>query len=426
MLKIIRFPSLIDLPAILSRPVIKNVEYDVNLVIEDVRNRGDEALYEMAKRFDKVNLTDLKVTDYEFEEAEDKISSEWKENLELAICNIKKFHSAQLPTEELKVEIIPGLTCWKKYNPIPRIGIYVPSGRSPLFSSLYMAAIPARIAEVPEIIACVPPLPDGSIHPSILYVAKLFNITEIFKVGGASAIAAMAFGTKSIKAVDKIVGPGSPYTATAKQILASRQVDIDIVAGASEVLIIADETANLSYVVADMLAQAEHGISSQAVLITTSEKIIQDIELEINLQLDLLPRNSEAKTSISQSMAILVKDLDQAIEISDSYAPEHLIIQTSNPTDVAKKIKHAGSVFIGLLAAEVLGDYGSGTNHILPTGGWARKHGGVGVHTFLKSITFQEINDVAFTKVAKPLANLARTEELEAHARALDIRLEDL
>jgi histidinol dehydrogenase len=412
------------LKKLLCREPLKNELLEsVQKIIEEVRRNGDEALKKFLLEFQKLKVADLKVSQSEIETSENFIEEDLKESIAFAIKNIETFHKAQLP-RSLTLETSPGLYCTKKFLPIEKIGIYVPAGSAPLFSSLYMAAVPAKIAGCKEITVCVPPRLDGSIHPAILYVAKLLGIKNIFKSGGAQAIAALAYGTESIPRVFKIFGPGSPYTATAKQLLASQAVDIDIVAGASEVLVIADNTARPDYIAADLLAQAEHGSTSQVVFISTSEDLISRVNRELASQLTKLPRQEEAKGALQKSIALHVSTLDQAIELSNIYAPEHLILHCSKAHSYAEKVTSAGSVFIGAYAAEVLGDYGSGTNHILPTGGWARSHGGVNILSFLKSITFQEISKEGLKGIGNSIITLARAEDLEAHARAVLIRLQ--
>jgi histidinol dehydrogenase len=422
-MKVLSYPQLDTVFSSLLRPAIgEHNERVVEKVIGEVATRGDKALFEISRSIDGVLLNKLSVQPEEFAYGAELTPANLKESIDLAIRNIHKFHS-EGNHNGYEVLVSPGVKCWRKYTPIERVGIYVPSGSAPLFSSLYMAAIPAKIAGVSDITVCVPPLPDGSIHPSILYTAQTLGLTKVFKVGGPAAIAALAFGTESIPKVDLVVGPGSPLTALAKQLLASREIAIDIVAGASEVLVIADVKANPQYVASDLLAQAEHGASSQAVVISNSKEFLDQVLVEVDRLQELLPRDAAIKGALQNSYAILVSTLEEALEISNFYAPEHLIIATANAHELANRVRHAGSVFIGELSAEVFGDYASGTNHILPTGGWARRQGGVAVSTFLKAITFQEISREGFESLSDAVVTLAESEGLTAHAQAIKVRM---
>lgn len=427
-MRIVRHPSDSEVATLLARPAEEPaILQRVESVLERVKNGGDTAILELIANFESCGrLESFRVTADEIEDATYLVDVRIKDALAVAMRNVRTFHEAQLPKSSIEVEVVPGLRCWKKFTPLERVGIYVPAGSAPLFSSLYMAAIAAQVAGVREIVACAPPQKSGTIHPVILYVAKLLGITEFYKIGGATAIAGLAYGSESIKPVDKIAGPGSPYTSIAKQLLSSRVVDIDIVAGPSEVLVIADDSANPEFVAADLLAQAEHGATSQVILISTSEDFLNRSIECVSKQQAELPRSTEVSGAIANSAAVLVDSIERAVAISNAYGPEHLIIDCKNYAEAAELVHHAGSVFIGPFAAEVMGDYGSGTNHILPTGGWARRQGGVGPLTFMKGVTFQEISDAALQQIGPSLAILARTEELEAHARAIDVRLKTL
>lgn len=414
----------VDEIALLKRPEQPSVLDKVQDLIEDFRKGSDAALKKYSVLYDKYDQDTVTVTDEEIRTAIASVDESLKRDISFAIENIKKFQGHAIHCREDSLTIQPGVICGYRYVPIERVGIYVPAGTAPLFSSLYMAIVPAVLAGVKEIVVSVPPRPDGTLDPVILYVVSLFKDLadiQVIKVGGAQAVAAMAFGTSEIPKVYKIVGPGGPFITTAKQLLSNLEVDIDLVGGPSEVVIIADSSANPACVAADLLAQAEHGSTSQTVLLATNEELIGEVQTEIENQLKTLPRAEYAFKSIENSYAIFVNTIE-AMRISNEYAPEHLIINTANALELSYEVVNAGSVFIGEQSPEVVGDYGSGTNHILPTSGWAKTQSGVSPLTFLKKITFQNITKKGLEGLL-PLANLARAEGLEAHARAIEIRV---
>jgi histidinol dehydrogenase len=393
-------------------------------ILTEVKNRGDRAVIEYNARFDGLNKDNFEVTAQEIKDAISVLSEHLKEAIIQASKNITSFHEKQLIDQE-PIETMPGVLCWRKSVPIEKVGLYIPGGTAPLFSSVLMLGIPAKIAGCHEIILCSPPQKDGNIHPAILFAAHITGITRIFKVGGAQAIAAMAFGTETIPAVYKITGPGNRYVTEAKQMITKFGVAIDMPAGPSEVLVFADEGANPSFVAADLLSQAEHGEDSQVVLICPHRTFYDLVEVEIEKQLKILPRREIAVKALENSIAIAMTDSSSAMALINDYAPEHLIMALRNPTDFVKDIRNAGSVFLGDFTPEAAGDYASGTNHTLPTNGFAKAFSGVSVDSFIKKITFQQVSANGLEKLGPVVATMAAAEQLEAHRQAILIRLEN-
>lgn len=375
--------------------------------------------------FDKAELTSLAVTSAEIEEAEKEVPIELKAAIYLAKRNIETFHSAQR-FEGKKVDTMEGVTCWQKAVAIEKVGLYIPGGTAPLFSTVLMLAMPAKIAGCKEIVLCTPPDKNGKVHPAILFAARLAGVSKIFKVGGVQAIAAMAYGTESIPKVYKIFGPGNQYVTAAKQLVSLRDVAIDMPAGPSEVEVLADESANPVFVAADLLSQAEHGVDSQAMLVTTSEKLQTEVVYEVERQLGYLTRRDIAEKSLANSKLILVKDMEEALELTNAYAPEHLIIETKDYMEVAGQIVNAGSVFLGAFSPESAGDYASGTNHTLPTNGYAKAYSGVSLDSFIRKITFQEILPSGMSAIGPAIEVMAANEHLDAHKNAVTVRLEEI
>ena len=411
-MKKIQYPQPNEWAEILKRPVLdmETLRGTVNEVLMCVKAEGDKAVLKYEERFDKVKLESLAVTEAEMKEAEDKVPVQLKDAILLAQKNIHKFHSAQKFVGN-KVETVPGVTCWQKAVAIEKVGLYIPGGTAPLFSTVLMLATPAQIARCKEIVLCTPPNKEGKVNPAILYAAKVAGVNKIFKAGGVQAIGAMAYGTESVPKVYKIFGPGNQYVMAAKQQVSLHDVAIDMPAGPSEVEVLADETANPSFVAADLLSQAEHGVDSQVLLITTSEKLIADVEREVELQLARLPRKEIAEKSLQNSKLVLVKNMDEAIAMTNEYAPEHLIVETNNYMDIAEKVVNAGSVFLGSLTPESAGDYASGTNHTLPTNGYAKAYSGVSLDSFIRKITFQEITREGIQTIG-PAIELMASKEL--------------
>ena len=393
----------------------------VRTVLKDVKTNGDEAVRRYGERFDKVYVTDLRVLEEEVNEAERLISDELKQAIHTAHRNIEKFHAAQR-FEEISVETMPGVICRQKAVAIEKVGLYIPGGTAPLFSSVLMLAVPAKIAGCKEIVLCTPPDKEGKVHPAILYAAKASGVDQIFKVGGIQAIGAMTYGTASIPKVYKIFGPGNQYVVAAKQLVSLQDVAIDMPAGPSEVEIMADSEANPAFIAADFLSQAEHGADSQSILVTTSESLSEAVKKEITSQLAQLPRRDMAEKSLSHSSIVILSDEEEMIDFTNQYAPEHLIIQTANYKAISEKITNAGSVFLGAFTPESAGDYASGTNHTLPTKGYAKMYSGVNVDSFVKKITFQEITQEGLLSLAPTIELMAESELLEAHKNAVSIR----
>ncbi len=396
----------------------------VRSIIEEVRANGDQALQRFTQEFDKVELGELKVSESELESAESQLAPELIDAIRLAASNIEQFHLAQ-ETEVEKIETMPGISCWRKSTPISPVGFYVPGGSAPLFSSLLMLGIPSLIAKCQRRIVCSPPNSDGTLHPAILFAAKLCGITEVYKVGGAQAIAAMALGTESIPKTFKIFGPGNQYVTMAKQLIQEEGVGIDMPAGPSELAVVADESSDVRFVVADLLSQAEHGPDSQVLLLSTSKSLLDDLDSELERQLTALPREEIARSALSSSRAILLDSIAEALEFVNTYAPEHLILSTVSAEQDSELVKNAGSVFIGPYAPESVGDYASGTNHVLPTSGYAAVSAGVSLDSFVKKITFQSLTKKGLERIAPAVAVMASAEGLEGHRRAVDIRLEN-
>jgi histidinol dehydrogenase len=392
-------------------------------VFGDVERRGDEAVREYAARFDRADLTDFRVSPEEFREAGQKVDAQVRQALQIAARNIEVFHRTQAIASS-RIEVQPGVVCWRESRPIDSVGLYVPAGNAPLPSTVLMLAVPARLAGCRRVAVCVPPRPDGSVVPEVLAAAEIAGVTEVFKIGGAQAVAAMAVGTRTVPRVDKILGPGSRWVQGAKLLAAMRGVAIDMVAGPSEVLVVADEAADPEFVAADLLAQAEHGSDSRAVLASDSEYLIgQAIEALVR-QIPSLPRRSAAEEALGSSFALLAPSIREALEFSNRYAPEHLILHVKDPSSHLPEIRSAGSVFLGPWSPEVAGDYASGTNHTLPTSRMARAFSGVSLDTFVKKITFQELSAEGLMNLAPVLRTLARVEGLEGHSRAVEVRME--
>ena len=426
-MKKIIYPDKAEWADMLRRPVLhtETLRDTVKEVLDRVKSEGDRAVIEYEERFDKVKLDALAVTEAEMAEAEKDVPIELKAAIMLAQKNIHAFHAAQR-FEGKKVQTVPGVTCWQKAVAIEKVGLYIPGGTAPLFSTVLMLAVPARIAGCKEIVLCTPPGRDGKVHPAVLFAAKVAGVNRIFKAGGIQAIAAMAYGTESVPKVYKIFGPGNQYVTAAKQLVSLRDVAIDMPAGPSEVEVLADETANPIFVAADLLSQAEHGVDSQAILITTSVELQQSVKVEVERQLALLPRKEIAEKSLANSKLIVVDSMTEAIELTNAYAPEHLIIETEDYLSVAERIVNAGSVFLGSLTPESAGDYASGTNHTLPTNGYAKAYSGVSLDSFIRKITFQEIKPEGLNIIGPAIELMAANEQLDAHKNAVSVRLGQL
>jgi histidinol dehydrogenase len=423
-MKSVEFPDKKIWKEILKRPELETISLDkkVSQILSEVKEKGDVALKEITLKFDGIELSSFAVTPQEVKEAKSIISKELKKAIETAAKNIEKFHVAQ--KEKPKAIITsPGVKCWRKSVPITKVGLYIPGGTAPLFSTILMLGIPAKIAGCQEVILCTPPDKTGKIHPAILFTADLLKITKIYKVGGAQAIAAMAYGTETIPQVYKIFGPGNQYVTAAKQLVTRHGVAIDMPAGPSEVAVVADKTCEPAFVAADLLSQAEHGADSQVILITNDKKVLAKVNEEIDKQLLDLPRRELALKALSNSKAILVKNIDDAIALVNEYAPEHLILQVANAGKVAEKVINAGSVFIGNYTPEAAGDYASGTNHTLPTNGYARAYSGVSLDSFVKKITFQEISKTGIKSLGPVIETMAEAEKLLAHKNAVTLRI---
>ena len=421
------YPKKETWPEILKRPTqtVKEIETTVNQIFEDVQKNGDTAIKKYTKKFDKVAVTSLQVTQEEISIAVEAVSSELKEAIQQAAANIEKFHRAQ-KTEKVYQETTPGVVCWQEKRSIEKVGLYIPGGTAPLLSTVLMLAIPAKIAGCQEIILCSPPNLEGKIANEILYTANLCGVTNIFKVGGIQAISGLTFGTETIPKVYKIFGPGNQFVTVAKQLATKYGVAIDMPAGPSELLVMADDSANASFVASDLLSQAEHGADSQVILVSTSEKLIEDVSKEVEKQLKELPRIEIATKAIQNSKSILVKDFKQALALINEYAPEHFIVCTNNNDFFIDGILNAGSVFIGNYTPESAGDYASGTNHTLPTNGYSKSYSGVNLDSFTKSITFQEISKKGIQNIGKSIELMALAEGLQAHKNAVSIRLKEI
>jgi len=426
-MKIRRYPTRDEWQDIVRRPHIdlSTLQATVKGVLDDVKSRGDAAIKEYEKKFDHVELDGLAVSQAETDEAQALVSPELKDAIVLAHDNIRRFHEAER-FHGVKVETTKGVTCWQKAVPIQKVGLYVPGGTAPLFSTVLMLATPARIAGCANIVLCTPPNREGKVNPAILCAARQAGVSRIFKAGGVQAIAGMAYGTESIPKVYKVFGPGNQYVMAAKQQVSLHDVAIDMPAGPSEVCVIADGDANASFVAADLLSQAEHGIDSQVLLITTSEKMLMRVNEEVDRQLISLSRRDIAAQTLQNSQLVLVHDTGEAIELSNAYAPEHLILATTDCHALAEKVVNAGSVFIGKYACESAGDYASGTNHTLPTHGYALAYNGVNLDSFCRKITFQHITADGIRGIGHAVEVMAENEQLDAHKRAMTLRLEEI
>lgn len=426
-MKVICYPAKEEWDELVKRPHqdVSELNATVEGVLNDVKNHGDSAVIRYEEKFDHAHLDSLSVSDAEMEEAESLVSLELKHALELAHHNISSFHQSQQFHGE-KVETVSGVTCWQKSVAIEKVGLYIPGGTAPLFSTVLMLATPAKIAGCKEIVLCTPPNREGKVNPAILMAAKIAGVSKIFKIGGVQAIGAMAYGTESVPKVYKIFGPGNQYVMAAKQHVSLHDVAIDMPAGPSEVCVIADETSNPVFVAADLLSQAEHGVDSQVFLISTSEEMIEKVKDEVEKQLEQLPRKEMAAKSLDNSKLVLVKDYDEAIELSNTYAPEHLIIATRNYDELAEKVVNAGSVFLGQYACESAGDYASGTNHTLPTHGYALAYNGVNLDSYNRKITFQHLTDEGIRSIGNAVVVMAENEQLEAHANAMRVRVDEV
>lgn len=426
-MRIVRYPEREVWKKILERPHtdITALNGVVDDILEDVRNNGDEAVRRCELRFDGVSLKSLAVTDGEIENAVRSVDAELKEAIELAHSNIERFHMAQRTTEH-KVETMPGVSCWQKSVAIQKVGLYVPGGTAPLFSTVLMLATPARIAGCDDIVLCTPPDKNGNVNPAILVAAKTAGVDKIYKIGGVQAIGAMAYGTETVPKVYKIFGPGNRYVMAAKQRVSLDGVAIDMPAGPSEVCVIADVTSNVEFVAADLLSQAEHGTDSQVLLISTSESVAVRVSEEIDRQLAVLPRRDIAARSLENSLCIIAHDGSEAMEISNAYAPEHLVIATEDYDVLADKVVNAGSVFLGKYACESAGDYASGTNHTLPTHGYAMAYNGVNLDSYIRKITFQHITPEGVMSIGRAVEVMAENEQLEAHKNAMTVRLRNI
>lgn len=417
-------PKREDWAALLARPVFdaSKLEELVKPILEEIKNNGDEALKEYTSRFDGVQLGELMVTEQEFIEAEQLIDEKLKEAITVAEINIKKFHAAQSLKKET-IETMPGVKCWREERAIDAVGLYIPGGTAPLFSTILMLVIPAKVAGCKEIVLCSPPNKEGKIHPAILYTANKLGVTTFIKAGGAQAIASMAFGTETVPKVYKIFGPGNQYVTAAKQLVSKDGVAIDMPAGPSEVAVLADELSNPSFVASDLLSQAEHGVDSQVILVATNEEIVDQVNKEIQKQLEALSRKEFAQKALENSRSIVVENIDTAIDMLNAYAPEHLILQVKDYTSLIGRITNAGSVFLGAYTPESAGDYASGTNHTLPTNGYATAYSGVSLESFTKKITFQEITKEGLSILGPHIEKMAAEEQLDAHKNAVTLRL---
>jgi len=426
-MNIIKYPSREQWAEIIERPHLDVTELNqtVAAVLADVRQRGDEAVKGYELKFDHIDLDTLAVSDEEMAEAETLVSAELREAISLAHDNIRKFHEAQRFRSK-KVETQPGVVCWQKSVAIEKVGLYIPGGTAPLFSTVLMLATPAKIAGCSEIVLCTPPDRQGRVNPAILVAARIAGVSHIYKIGGVQAIGAMAYGTETVPKVYKIFGPGNQYVMAAKQQVSLHDVAIDMPAGPSEVCVIADEMASPAFVAADLLSQAEHGADSQVILITTSHKVIDDVQQEVDRQLDRLPRKEIAQRSLQNSRIILVRDKKEAIELSNAYAPEHLVIQTEDYETLADHVVNAGSVFLGRYACESAGDYASGTNHTLPTHGYATAYNGVNLDSYCRKVTFQHLSEEGVRSIGRAVELMAEAEQLDAHKNAMTVRMVEI
>ncbi len=412
---------------ILKRPLfdVSELYGKVQTILNEIKTDGDDALRKYTLKFDGIKLDSILVSEKEINEAEKQVDSELKEAIALASQNIKTFHTAQ-KTRINKIETTPGVTCWQKAVGIEKVGLYIPGGTAPLFSTVLMLAIPAQIAGCKEILLCSPPDKNGNIHPAILFAAKISGVTKIYKLGGVQAIGAMAFGTETVPKTYKIFGPGNQFVMAAKQLVSMNDVSIDMPAGPSEVLVVADETSNPAFVASDLLSQAEHGADSQVVLVTNNINTVEKVKAEIEIQVEKLPRKEIVLKALSNSILIVLDDKKERVDLINEYAPEHLILSTRNYSEISDQITNAGSVFLGEFTPESAGDYASGTNHTLPTNGWARSYSGVNLDSFMRKITFQEISEEGLKNIGPAIEIMATAEQLEAHKNAVTLRLNEL
>ncbi len=423
-MRLIKYPPETQWPELVRRPAIESSQLDetVRSILRDVRIQGDDALHRYSLAFDRTKINDLRVHESELKAAESKLPKELTTSILLAADNIQRFHKARI-ADDVKVETSPGVFCWTKRVPLQQVGIYIPGGTAPLFSTVLMLGIPAAIVGCPQVILCTPPNPDGSIHPAILFAARICGIKSIYRIGGAQAVAAMAYGTETVAPVDKIFGPGNQYVTKAKQLVNQEGIGIDFPAGPSEVMIIADGTARPEFIAADLLSQAEHGPDSQVMLVALDDQLIDAVQQSLKNQMEQLPRKGIASRSLENGYIIRLKDRSEAMRFANSYAPEHLILNTEDADQLAQEVIHAGSVFIGPWSPEAAGDYASGTNHTLPTSGFAKVYGGVSCQSFVKEITFQSITREGIHQLGPSVALMAEAEGLQGHKNAIDIRL---
>ena len=426
-MNIIKYPNKADWAALLQRPQrdASELRETVKTVLDEIQQEGDKAVKKFELKFDKVQLDSLAVSEAEMLEAEGLVGDELKAALLLAHDNIEKFHAAQ-KFEGEKVETAPGVVCWQKSVPIEKVGLYIPGGTAPLFSTVLMLATPAKIAGCKEIVLCTPPNGEGKVNPAILVAAKVAGVNKIFKAGGVQAIGAMAYGTESVPKVSKIFGPGNQFVMAAKQQVSLHEVAIDMPAGPSEVAVVADDSANPVFVAADLLSQAEHGVDSQVILITMSETLATKVNEEVARQLALLPRKEIAEQSLLYSKLIIVRNMDEVLQMMNEYAPEHLILAVENYMDIADRVVNAGSVFLGNYSCESAGDYASGTNHTLPTSGYAKAYSGVNLDSFCRKITFQKLSAEGIRSIGQAVELMAEAEQLDAHKNAMTVRLQSL
>ena len=425
MIQVFKEPKKKDWPSILARPQFDAAPLEVKVreILMAVKQRGDAAISAYTLAFDKIALSNFKLSASAFDAAEKALTPSLKTAIQLAKVNIEVFHQGQIQKEE-RIETMPGVWCWRKSVGIEKVGIYIPGGTAPLFSTVLMLGIPAKLAGCKEIILCTPPNEKGEIDPAIIYAASLVGVTAIFTIGGVQAIGALAYGTASVPKVYKIFGPGNQYVTAAKQMIQQEGVAIDMPAGPSEVCVYADETSIASFVAADLLSQAEHGVDSQVILIANSIDIVEQVQKELDMQLVLLPRKEMATKALAHSKAIVIENTEEAIAMMNEYAPEHLILSINNAAQVAEKIINAGSIFIGNFSPESVGDYASGTNHTLPTNGFAKAYSGVSMDSFVKKITFQQLTERGLENIAPTVIEMATAEGLQAHSKAVELRVE--
>lgn len=426
-MQVIKYPKKDEWQQLIQRPAMEQLllEKKVRKVLQKVKDGGDKALKKFTKEFDGVKVRNLLVTEKEIKQAITQVPVELKEAITVAAKNIEAFHRLQLLPEQ-SIETMAGVKCWRRSVAIEKVGLYIPGGTAPLFSTVLMLGIPAKLAGCKEIILCTPPQKDGSVNPVVLFAALQAGITKIFKAGGAQAIAAMAYGTETISKVYKIFGPGNQYVTCAKQLIQSEGIAIDMPAGPSEVCVLADETADPSFVAADLLSQAEHGADSQVLLVTTSDELAEKVKTEIEKQVEELPRRKMALQALENSKAIVVENTDDAIMLVNEYAAEHLIISCADDEAIAERIVNAGSIFLGNYSPESVGDYASGTNHTLPTNGYAKAYSGVSVDSFVKKITYQKLSKDGLENIGRSVELMAAAEGLQAHAKAVSLRLKNL